>query len=72
MNRNIRVATKAALDLGAISVSWEETRRHCIGTALMPCGVKARLTVSQGPIDEYKVKGWTRQQINRAIKGIRT
>jgi hypothetical protein len=71
-NKNRRVAERAALACGALSVSWEPHSKHDIGRALMPSGVIARLTVSKGLIDDYKIKGWTRQQINRAEKGIRT
>jgi hypothetical protein len=71
--KNRRVAERAAFDCGALSVAWENHRNHDIGLALMPSGVVARLTVSKGrSVDDYKIKGWTRQQINRAEKGIRT
>ena len=64
-----RVIEKVAYDMGAITVEWLASMKHQRFKVTMPDGGTAICGVSKGTRnDDYKVKGWARQNINRALR----
>ena len=63
-----RAVEEAARSMGATSVDWENGKTHIRVRATLADGKIAVFSVSRTVIDPYKLKGWTRQHINRALR----
>jgi hypothetical protein len=60
-----RVIVEAAKANGALRVEFEAGGRHDKYEIHLPNGLVARDTISLGKQDDFKVRGWIRQLINR-------
>jgi hypothetical protein len=64
--RNLSAVTHAIKDLGGEVLEYAPDRRHIRVKFKTPAGNTSWLSISKGPIDPHKLKGWTRQAMMRA------
>lgn len=63
-----RVIVEAAKANGALRVDFKAGGRHDHYEIHLPGGLIARDTISLGKQDDFKVRGWIRQLINRTTR----
>jgi hypothetical protein len=64
--RNLSCVTHAIQDLGGQVITFLLDRKHIRVKFVTPAGNVSWMNVSKSTIDPYKLKGWTRQIMQRA------